>query len=125
MTDKLTTMKMDHLNIYVTNFDRDSKYHRKTGQISVTREVLEDALGIIPLSGLDDVGIMVKLEPVFLKQKTMTFYQAEGRVTMEHDSAGWTCYIDDDALQFGPDNYEEVLRAYQGRKVRITLELIK
>jgi len=83
---------------------------------------------IVVHSGSEALFCSLKCLALFYQNEaknTMIFYQGEGRVTMEHDSAGWTCYIDDDALQFGPDNYEEVLRAYQGRKVRITLELIK
>lgn len=63
------TIKMDHLIIHIKVIDPDSKHFRKGCSPIVTREVLEGALGHIPMRGLEEMGIMMKLEPVFKREK--------------------------------------------------------
>jgi len=59
-----TTIKMDYLNIYVKNIKT-----RVKGKFGITREALEDALGPITLPDTEELGIMIKLEPVFKKEE--------------------------------------------------------
>lgn len=48
--------------------------------------------------------------------------ETEGIVRLEYDSAGWTVFIDEFPDTFGADTFEEILKPYIGKKVRLTLE---